>query len=96
MGIWPFNRKKPTTATPKPKSWKEQAVDEMRAWRGVGDSFRYLGRECVVTGYVRYFPTHFGVDCAIELSAEYADDLGVIRYCQFNWAEVKALMANQP
>lgn len=94
MNLWPFNRK--PIAQPKQKSWKQLAVDEMKEWRGIGETFLYLGRECVVTGYFHYVPSHLGIDCVVQLSAEYADDLGVIRYCQFNWGEVKAMMAKQP
>lgn len=93
MKLWPFNRE---PEKPKPPTWKDLAVREMQAWRGIGESFTYLGRECVVTGHFRYEFYELGSVCIVQLTAEYADDLGVIRYCQFDWHEVQALMAKQP
>lgn len=96
--IWPFRRKPKKPAEPvKPvKSQAEIDSAALREWRGVGESFQYLGREMVVTG-------HGGWDVAggwpvpiiswrCFLSANYADGNGVIRSHQFACKEAKSLM----
>lgn len=82
---------------PREPSWQQQAVNELHEWRAIGESFRYLGRECVVTGYYTVsFDPMCGGRVRPQLGAEYADDLGVIRYVQFDMPEARALMAKQP
>jgi hypothetical protein len=90
--MWPFNRK---PKEPKPPSWKQEAVDQLRAWRPIGSSFKYLGRECIVTGYCEYYFHDFGTNVAVRLSADYADANGVIRQIAFDWQEAKAIMEQQ-
>ena len=71
-------------------------ANEMQAWRKVGETFTYLGRECVVTGYAKYLPTPFGPAVVNQLQADYADDLGVIRSITFTPSEWRALAEKQP
>lgn len=100
--MWPFKGFKAGGVIQAPemtkhnRSSKQELVDEMRAWRKIGDTFNYLGRECVVTGYARYIPHHLGIDVAVELQADYADDLGVIRSVTFTPREWRALADKQP
>jgi hypothetical protein len=91
--MWPFNRK---PKEPKPPSWRQLAVDELRAWRKIGDTFSYLGRTCVVTGYCQYYFHELGSHVYVKLSADYADDLGHIRHISFDWSEAQAVMRNNP
>lgn len=89
--MWPFKKD-----TEKAKSPKQTLLEEMQSWRKVGETFAYLGRECVVTGYTDYFATAYGgVGVNVLLSADYADDLGVIRRITFEPHEWRALAARQ-
>jgi hypothetical protein len=81
---------------PPPKSYKELALDELQAWRPIGGTFRYLGRKCVVTGYTRTVFSQLGPHWYIELSADYCDDIGVMRNVAFTMEEARAIMAAQP
>lgn len=87
----PFNNK-PT----REPTWRDLAVQSMRKWRPIGSSFQYLGRECVVTGYYRYVFHEMGTNCLVELTADYADDLGRVHQITFGWAEAKAIMERNP
>ena len=89
--MWPFNRK-----TEKTKSSRQILVEEMQAWRKVGETFTYLGRECVVTGYATWASHAKGIGVRVELQADYADDLGVIRSVVFTPREWRALAEKQP
>ena len=80
----------------KVKSWKQQLVEELQAWRPMGSTFQYCGRTVVVTGYWRYEPNPFGIDTYVGIEADYSDDLGVIHSIRFSAAESRALMRNQP
>lgn len=100
--MWPFKGFKSggVVKTAKPASDEisphQALANEMHAWRKVGETFTYLGRECVVTGYARYLPSPFGTDVVNELQADYADDLGVIRSVTFTPHEWRALADKQP
>lgn len=91
--MWPFRKREPKPHEP---TWKDVAVQKMRKWRPIGTSFKYLGRDCVVTGYYRYEFYELGPVCAVELTANYSDELGVIRNISFNWTEAQALMERNP
>lgn len=81
---------------PREPTGTEKAINELREWRAIGESFQYLGRECVVTGHYRVSFHELGIHTYPELSADYADDLGVIRHVAFDMTEARALMARQP
>ena len=66
-------------------------------WRKIGDSFTYLDIQMVVTGHsiVHDFPPyHYSV--RPQLSADYADNCGVIHNISFNYEEALAIINNQP
>lgn len=91
--MWPFRKWEPKPYVP---TWKDLAVQRMREWRPIGGSFKYLGREFVVTGYHRYEFDGIGGHCIVELSGDYADDTGRIRSLRFPWPEAQALMERNP
>jgi hypothetical protein len=77
---------------PKPADWRQQAIEDLRAWRQIGQEFTYCGRTLVVTGHWEYSWDWVWVG----ILADYADDLGVIRQLKFSWLEARALMESQP
>lgn len=100
--MWPFKGfksggiVKATKPASDEVSPRQALANEMQAWRKVGETFTYLGRQCVVTGYARYFHSGFVIDVVNELQANYSDDRGVIHSIRFSYPEVCALMEAQP
>jgi hypothetical protein len=90
MRIWPFKKREPRP------DWRRDAIARLQAWRKIGETFEYLGRQCVVTGHFEQSFHDLGVSTFVQLSADYADDLGVIRNVSFGWQEAKALMERHP
>jgi len=90
--MWPFKKNE----APAQPSRKQQLVAEMRAWREVGETFTYLGRVCVVTGYATLLPHRLGINVCVELLADYSDDHGVIRSVAFSPVEWRAIAEQQP
>ena len=93
--MWPYGNKKEDVKPAEP-DWKTKLIDEMKAWRKIGQKFNYLGRECVVTEYseMKMIGMAFYIDVGIR--ANYADNLGVIHNISFSASESRALMANEP
>ena len=81
--MWPFDKKvveKPSTL----------AIDTIRDFKKVGETFKYLDRTCVVTAHVSW--TGLGVmPC---LCADYSDNNGVIRQIQFRACEIAGIKAH--
>lgn len=92
MNLWPFRKRGPA-----PKSAKVQLFERLRAWRPIGSTFEYLGRECVVTSHWRLEGCgEFGPRSVVGIQADYTDDLGVLRSITFSPAESIALMEGAP
>lgn len=85
--MWPFSKKE------EPKEDRTQAyIDELRAFRDVGDTFNYLGRRCVVTGHYE-FNLHLGIIPVLKF--DYADKHGVIHSMSASIRELPALVNQQ-
>lgn len=76
--IWPFKRARIAS--------KSDRVQPFRDFRSIGETFTYLGRTCVVTDYCGVFGEPL-------LSADYADDRGIIHNVMFSIEELPALIA---
>mgnify|MGYP003449279869 CR=1 FL=1 len=50
-------------------------IAELKAFRDIGETFSYLGRTCVVTGYYKFYPI---VGKVPALLFDYCDDHGVL------------------
>lgn len=86
--LWPFRKR-----AERPKSAKAELVGKLRAWRPIGSTFEYLGRQCVVTAHWRLEGWgEFGPRSVVGIQADYADDLGVVHNITFSAAESIALM----
>lgn len=82
--MWPFKSK------PKPppeKHWTEVGHDRLLATFDLGETFQYLGRTCVVTGYFKFD----GFWLCPSLVCDYADEHGVIREIIFRVDEAERL-----
>ena len=82
--MWPFKKAEPrenTTLT---------AVNKLREFCDVGDSFMYLGRKCVVTGHVEMMPWGF----APLLKFDYCDNEGRLHNGSAMVSEISALQRN--
>jgi hypothetical protein len=81
--MWPFSRKKDQ---PK-ESYLEVGIKELKEFRDIGDSFKYLGRTMVVTRH----HTFDGFDVWPKLICDYADNHGVLRQAVFGLHELEGL-----
>lgn len=73
---------------------ERQQIEKSRSQRmrvrfPIGSRFSYLGREMRVSAHA-----HAGGYVALRV--EYSDNNGVIRFHQFSWPEVEALMQEHP
>ena len=85
--MWPFSKKE------EPKEGRTQAcIDELKAFRKVGETFNYLGRTCVVTGHFDFYP-YTGIFPVLQF--DYADEHGVIHSMSANIRELPALINQQ-
>ena len=85
--MWPFSKKE------EPKENRTQAcIDELRAFRNVGETFNYLGRTCIVTGHCDFHPY---VGIIPMLKFDYADEHGVIHSMSAYIRELPALVNQQ-
>lgn len=71
---------------------RQADIERFRAFCGIGESFNYLGRECVVTGHATFIP---GLGVIAMLQANYCDNLGVIRPLQWRISELPGLQNQQ-
>ena len=90
--MWPFKTKQKEKLEP---SLTAQTIMRLEDWRAVGDEFTYMGRTMIVSGHYRVLQG-IGMHLSPGITADYADDLGVIRNIQFSAAESVALMNKQP
>lgn len=81
-----FNRRK------KEEKAEEDKFSRLKEFRDVGETFQYLGRTCVVTGFMNYpmalcdLPT---------IMYDYADNNGVIHSALASIHKLEAIIAQQ-
>ena len=92
--MWPFKKKDAKPAEP---DCRTALIQQLESWRAIGQEFEYLGRRMIVS---RHYSIAGGYPMGLYLqpgiSADYADDIGVIHSVSFSAAESMALMAAQP
>lgn len=86
--MWPF-KKSAESQPAKPDSMHE-AIEALRSFRDIGQSFNYLGRKCIVTSHWDLDPF---LGAVATLRADYVDDHGVLHQVSFLRRELKALRA---
>lgn len=96
-----FKKKEPVIDGPT-KAWGEsfeRDAMELRSFRKVGESFNYLGRRCLVTGYKSKMigsPGLGPVDFIPRMQYDYADELGVIHHENCGVFDLEAIRAENP
>lgn len=93
---WPFEKKtEPKEQGPSQFELDEASIAALRAWRGVGQEFEFLGRRMVVAKHYRVdFTTDLyggSVRMVPEVHARYADDRGEVHTLVLSEAEAFAL-----
>ena len=83
--MWPFTKTEPR------ENGTLEAVNKLKAFRDVGETFQYLGRKCVVTGHVEMMPWGF----VPLLKFDYCDKNGVLHNRSAMLSEIPALEQNQ-
>lgn len=69
--MWPFTKKEPK------RDYITEAIVKLKEFKDVGETFNYLGRQCIVTGYWDYEPN---VGYIPMLKFDYADDMGRLHH----------------
>jgi hypothetical protein len=83
--MWPFKQK------PEPDITQE-TIDELKAFREVGEKFNYMGIEMIVESHCQYT-----IDGAFpRIYAAYKNSMGELKHAQFVRAELPALQAENP
>lgn len=75
---------------------RELKIIELKEWRGIGETFEYLGRTMYVT---KHYYVATGVyhcfRCPV-IHADYADNNGKIHSVTFSLTEIEAIKRTQP
>jgi hypothetical protein len=89
--MW-FKRKKEEPV----HDWKPDAIKELRAFRDLGETFNYLGREVVVTGHFTHFMAMYHCSLIPQLRGDYADECGIIHNITFEFKELGGIKKQNP
>jgi hypothetical protein len=86
--MWPFKKKEAKKPEP---AWQVAAIKELEDFRGMGETFNYLGRTLTVCGHYAFNGSLYTYPYTPQLKADYADNNGVIHGISFNYNELKTL-----
>jgi len=103
--MWPFKNKKAEymrkatdDAAQIRAEYVREVTDEaarmagvLQDFRGIGDSFNYLGVEMTVTGHSRTVQVPHGVSVKPVLACVYVDNIGIIRHIEFEPSLIECL-----
>lgn len=91
--MWPFNKKNTDTDTDtEPKSnLTQEAIDDLKSFRDIGEKFNYMGIEMIVKSHYYLIPHPFAI--IPRILAVYADKHGVLRHTTFIRRELTELRA---
>lgn len=84
--MWPFKKKEPECDI------NNTEFARLKSFRDVGETFNYLGRECIVTGFGQY-PSNVGYIPLLRF--DYCDNNGVLHSVSARIEELPALMNQQ-
>lgn len=77
-------------------SAREQRIKELEAWRGLGETFEYLGRTMCVTRHYGLATCGYSCYRYPAILADYADNNGKIHSVTFTVDEIEAIQRTQP
>lgn len=86
--MWPFKKKKPVE-----DNSMQEALDALRAFRGIGEKFNYMGVELIVESHWSYEPF---VGLRPMLVAAYKNSNGDLKHVEFTRSDLIALRAENP
>jgi len=66
-----------------------EKIDQLKAFRGIGETFDFMGRRLIVMGHYERLPIGHAFPC---LKCAYVDDTGRIRRISFSNLELPALV----
>lgn len=88
--MWPFKKKEPE----QPKVDRTQEyIDELRAFRAIGEKFNYLGVTIICTGHSDLDLCGLNIIVRPVLKGDYKNDKGEINPISFSYRELPALKA---
>lgn len=85
--MWPFKKNEP-----KPDLAME-AIEDLKSFRDVGETFNYRGIEMIVESYGEFLPY---IGFVPSLFAAYKNDHGELKHAKFLPRELPALRAENP
>jgi hypothetical protein len=72
---------------------QKMAIDNFRSFRGVGERFKYLGIEMIVTSHCKTGFTGMNTCTYALLTCDYKNDIGEIKIISFSPSELDTLIA---
>ena len=88
--MWPFKKEEPE----QPKVDRTQeCIEELKAFRDIGEKFNYLGATIICTGHFEL--DFYGLNIRIRptLKGDYKNDKGEIKAISFGYRELQGLKA---
>ena len=76
--------------------WELAAIEELRSFRELGETFNYLGRVIVVTGHYTYSVSEYHCSLTPKLCGDYVDERGIIHKISFDFQELGGLKKQNP
>lgn len=89
--MWPFKTRK----NEKQRDYNQNLIDELREFRGMGETFNYLGRTLIVTAHTELIPGVCGIAILPCLQCDYANENGDIKRIRFSAKELPGLIKQQ-
>jgi len=85
--MWPFKKKEPK------QDLTAEAIEELRSFRDVGETFKYRGIEMIVESHIEFWPYSGYMPV---LCAAYQNNHGELKHAKFMRRELPALRAENP
>lgn len=94
--MWPFKNKERVNEESS-KDTITIAINKLKEFRDVGETFNYLGRTCIVTGHcdIKYQGIYSTIVIVPLLKFDYCDNYGVLHSCAFKLNELPAVIKQQ-
>ncbi len=88
--MWPFKKEELETQE---ADCQQERIDELKAFKNIGEKFNYLGVTIIVTGHSELEVYRHGVDLIPTLKGDYINGKGEIKPISFDYRELPALQA---
>ena len=74
-------------------TWQETQIEELKAFRDIGEKFNYMGVEIIVTHHYKIHMSIYSRSVIPILTGDYANNLGEIKAISFSHHELPNLIA---